>query len=47
MLNFETYLIHPKHIMVEHLRVISSMIYALKIAGNKLNDDPQILVTIL
>ena len=42
-LRFNQYVMDPKHTMVEHLRVMSSMFRDMKAAGNDLTDEQQVL----
>lgn len=44
---FQTYMMDQKHAITEHVRVISTMIRDLSSACNNLNDELQILATVI
>jgi hypothetical protein len=45
-MKFDSYKMHSKHTMKQHLRAISTMIRELKIAGNNLTNEQQVQVVI-
>jgi hypothetical protein len=45
-MKFDSYSMHYNHTMKQHLRVMSSMIHELKVAGNNLSNELQVQAVI-